>query len=185
MFVFLSLPPLCIKTRSLCGFGIVVLHHKVFSEHSKYYFVVSVMLLPPQSIFRMFKVLCRGMCNVLTHPHLQIFYISTIQLPPILLFSAWVSPFRAHNAIKGYWSGIPATQDVTLAFPLDQINFLEEGPSPLIYFRAPIRWVAPIGDKHLLWVLSFLIIKPTIFFRKRSSFISLLQARGESASWPG
>ena len=64
----MSLPPLCIKTRALCGFGIVVVHHKVFSEHSKYYVVVSVMLLPPQSIFRMFKVLCRGMCNVLTHP---------------------------------------------------------------------------------------------------------------------
>ena len=68
MFVLMSLPPLCIKTRSLCGFGIVVVHQKVFSEHSKYYFVLSVMLLPPQSIFRMFKVLCRGMCNVLTHP---------------------------------------------------------------------------------------------------------------------
>ena len=26
------------------------------------------MLLPSQSIFRMFKVLCLGMCNVLTHP---------------------------------------------------------------------------------------------------------------------
>ena len=26
------------------------------------------MLLPSQSIFRMFKVLCRVMCNVLTHP---------------------------------------------------------------------------------------------------------------------
>ena len=118
----MSLPPLCIKTRSLCGFGIVVVHHKVFSEHSKYYFVVSVMLLPPQSIFRMFKVLCRGMCNVLTP--LQIFYVSTIQLLPILLFSAWVSPFRAHNAIKGYWSGIPATQDVTLlSFPLTKSTF--------------------------------------------------------------